>query len=169
MLSRRVLRLSILLFALAVATPSFADLRDTPLFQAYVAGIKDQLREHGYAPGPPGGTLDPQTTRAIRAYQRDAGLPADGEPSQELLNHLMFAQPKIVNRGASATKGLVSEVQARLIDRGYYTDAVDGIAGPKTRAAVRQFQADAELPVDGVIDRALLDHLTNRDPGIRVN
>lgn len=161
-----LLGLPVLLF---LSAPSLADLRDTGLYAAYVAGIKEQLKEHGYDPGPPGGVLDARTTRAILAYQHDAGLPADGQASQELLNHLMFALPKVYNRSPAQRAGLVNEVQAHLADRGYYTELIDGKAGPKTIAAVRQFQADAQLPVTGVIDEALLDYLRTKDPGIRVN
>jgi len=191
MTARRFSALLAILLAIVIATPALADLRNTDLFAAYVAGIKDQLREHGYVPGPPGGTLDAQTVRAIEDYQRDAGLPPDGEPSQELLDHLMFARPRIVSHAMAEPQAseppadepptgepqmdepsfhdLVSAVQARLIDRGYYTGEIDGVPGPMTIAAVRQFQEDAQIPVDGVIDDALLDRLTNQDPGIRVN
>ncbi len=42
------------------------------------------------------------------------------------------------------------QVQALLKDRGFYSDAIDGIAGPKTKAAIRQAQVAYNLTVDGV-------------------
>jgi hypothetical protein len=44
----------------------------------------------------------------------------------------------------------VSGVQARLKNLGYDPGPVDGILGPRTRAAVRSFQEDYGLTVDGI-------------------
>lgn len=41
------------------------------------------------------------------------------------------------------------EVQQRLVERGFDIGAVDGMIGPRTRAAIEAFQASAGLPVDG--------------------
>jgi N-acetylmuramoyl-L-alanine amidase len=43
-----------------------------------------------------------------------------------------------------------SGIQARLNNLGYDCGEVDGIIGPKTRAAVREFQKDNQLTVDGI-------------------
>jgi len=66
---------------------------------AYIIGIQEELAAHGYRPGPVDGVWGPQTTRAIQAYQRDAGLPTTGVVSKELLDHLKFAQPRVYARG----------------------------------------------------------------------
>jgi len=50
----------------------------------------------------------------------------------------------------------VAAVQRRLARGGYYHGAIDGVIGPGTRAAVRAYERNNGLPVDGVIDRALL-------------
>lgn len=63
--------------------------------RAYAAGIQEELLLHGYDGGPPDGVIGQRSVRAIRAYQRDAGLPADGLASKELLDHLKFALPKV--------------------------------------------------------------------------
>ena len=62
---------------------------------AYAVGIQEELLAHGYDAGQPDGTIGTRSVRAIRAYQRDAGLPADGLASKELLDHLKFALPKV--------------------------------------------------------------------------
>jgi lytic murein transglycosylase len=41
------------------------------------------------------------------------------------------------------------EVQQRLVERGFDIGTVDGMIGPRTRAAIEAFQAAAGLPVDG--------------------
>ena len=44
-----------------------------------------------------------------------------------------------------------TEVQKRLKKWGYYTGAVDGINGPKTKAAVKKFQKKYGLTQDGIV------------------
>ncbi|HEV2804896.1 MAG TPA: peptidoglycan-binding domain-containing protein [Chthoniobacterales bacterium] len=50
----------------------------------------------------------------------------------------------------------VAAVQRRLARGGYYHGSVDGVIGSGTRAAIRAFERNNGLPVDGVIDRQLL-------------
>ncbi len=49
------------------------------------------------------------------------------------------------------------ELQRRLTDLGYDTQGVDGIVGPNSRAAVRQFQASQGMTPDGYVSVALLE------------
>jgi uncharacterized protein len=53
------------------------------------------------------------------------------------------------------------EVQQLLADLGYNPGPVDGVIGPQTRAAVRDFQADVGLSVDGEISDELYAALTD--------
>ena len=50
----------------------------------------------------------------------------------------------------------VAAVQRRLARGGYYHGTVDGVIGPGTRTAIRAFERNNGLPVDGVIDTQLL-------------
>jgi S1-C subfamily serine protease len=57
---------------------------------AYVQGddvrwVQEVLGLLGYDAGPADGTLGPKTEAAIRSFQRDIGLPADGQVSGELI------------------------------------------------------------------------------------
>ena len=49
-------------------------------------------------------------------------------------------------------RGDTKKVQETLRDKGYYTAPVDGILGPQTRAAIRQYQQSENLPVTGRLD-----------------
>jgi hypothetical protein len=55
---------------------------------AMIQEIKQLLAKLDLGPGPIDGTLDPTTEAAIRSYQQMAGMPVDGQPSQELLKDL---------------------------------------------------------------------------------
>jgi peptidoglycan hydrolase-like protein with peptidoglycan-binding domain len=57
------------------------------------------------------------------------------------------------------TEPLVRAVQRALNDAGYAAGPVDGIVGPRTRAAVRALQRDVGRPESGVIDFDVLDAL----------
>lgn len=50
--------------------------------------VQAGLSKLGYNPGPIDGVKGPQTSRAIRAYQRDHGLLVDGRVSYELASHI---------------------------------------------------------------------------------
>jgi hypothetical protein len=53
-----------------------------------VSETQRSLIRLGYDPGPVG-TMNPQTTAAIKAYQNSKGLLETGQPSQELLKHMI--------------------------------------------------------------------------------
>ena len=67
------------------------DSSDRPLSRAEVEEIQSRLNVLGFAVGEPDGVAGPVTRRAVRAYQRDAGLPPDGYPSADLLRQLRQA------------------------------------------------------------------------------
>ncbi len=62
---------------------------DTPaLSRDTILALQAALNERGYDVGKPDGITGPATRSAIRKYQRDSGLIADGYPGQELLEGL---------------------------------------------------------------------------------
>ena len=54
---------------------------------------------------------------------------------------------------------VISIVQSRLQERGYYRAAVDGSFGPRTRQALLNYQGDHGLPMTGEIDEETLNSL----------
>lgn len=54
---------------------------------------------------------------------------------------------------------VIANVQSALQEQGYYRDAVDGLIGPNTRAALRNFQRDQGLPITAAIDGPTLQAL----------
>lgn len=54
---------------------------------------------------------------------------------------------------------VIANVQSALQEQGYYRDAVDGLIGPNTRAALSAFQRDHGLPITAAIDGPTLQAL----------
>ncbi len=61
------------------------------------------------------------------------------------------------------TPVIVSEVQALLNAKGYNVGRPDGVAGLRTRDAIKKFEQANQLPVDGLIDRAVYAALKQTD------
>jgi hypothetical protein len=53
-------------------------------------------------------------------------------------------------------RSMVAEVQRRLAELGYYNGLIDGIMGPRTRAAISVYESTHSLIVDGTISPRLL-------------
>ena len=107
-------------------------------------------------------------------------LGSDGSLEEKIPPSLMSARLTI-HTGASSTSvsyvwtialgtlqpaDTVSGVQARLSNLGYPCGSVDGIAGPRTAAAVRRFQAASKLPVTGDVDTSTRDTLRLAHDGV---
>ncbi len=75
------------------------------------------------------------------------------------------AQPtQSAQTGFDVTPDVVREVQSVLIATGYLTGSADGVAGPKTKDAIKAFQADKGLPATGEIYKDFFEALKNQ-PG----
>ena len=75
---------------------------------------------------------------AVSETERDTGLVIDDDVQRERL---------------------VVEIQELLSELGLYGGAIDGADGPGTGRAIRLYQAQTRLPIDGIATRALLKHL----------
>jgi membrane-bound lytic murein transglycosylase B len=63
--------------------------QDTPpLKRAEVIALQERLAERGYDPGPADGILGPETRQAIRQFQKNQNMIADGFASREVLSRL---------------------------------------------------------------------------------
>lgn len=115
--------------------------------------IEDELSRRGYATGPVDGTIDAQTTTAVRRYQEDAGLTITGKADGDLLAALDRSGARQIS------KQEIREIERRLERRKYAAGPIDGVADSQTTAAIRAYQSDARLPVTGHPSLALLQHL----------
>ena len=65
---------------------------ERPLSRLEVEELQARLLAQGFDPGVPDGIVGGRTRAALRAYQRQAGLPADGFPSIEVLQKLRASE-----------------------------------------------------------------------------
>jgi peptidoglycan hydrolase-like protein with peptidoglycan-binding domain len=69
-----------------------------------------------------------------------------------------------VNQPGSSPSNVNQDVinlQSQLAARGYDPGPIDGMMGERTRAAIRAYQRDRQMPVDGQVSQALLASLSN--------
>ncbi len=100
----------------------------------------------------PSGQFDASTAKAVRGFQRENGLDVDGlvgrETAASLNGGLGLRKNQHLRKGGDGAQ--VERLQ-NLLNQGGSSLDVDGKFGPKTQAAVRQFQQKNGLQVDGIV------------------
>lgn len=79
-----------------------------------------------------------------------------------IMNHTWNLHVGDLNPVDDAADGGVTGAQMRLQNLGFPTGGVDGILGPKTRAAIRAFQRAHRIKPTGALDAATLAKLKQR-------
>lgn len=121
-----------------------------------VAELQRRLRAAGYPTGDdPAADLRNGTVAALERFQGDHGMPATGVCDQVTWARVVEAEFQLGDRllclVSPMTRGKdVSELQLRLGSLGFDAGRVDGIFGPSTQLAVRDFQRNAGLVADDV-------------------
>ena len=100
-------------------------------------------------------TFDDGVDAAIRAFQQERGLAVDGIVGPQTLRHLEEARWQLGDRALSYTPGHlmrgddVGILQRQLQNLGFDTGRIDGIFGPQTDVALREFQRSVGVSADG--------------------
>ena len=115
----------------------------------------------GFPAGPVDGIYGTLTERAVKRFQRDRSLVADGvvgsRTRAEIVSVLTAAeQAEFLRREAQllrsgATGADVEQLQRYLRLIGFDAGPADGIFGPLTEHALRAYQAGNDLLIDGIV------------------
>lgn len=131
---------------------------------ARVTTLQNQLRAQGYLYHRATGYYGPVTVDAVKRFQKARGLRTDGIAGSETLRALAgesgggggYDGSGSLNQGDRGPA--VVRLQRALTQAGYSVD-LDGIYGAETAQAVRRFQQDRGLQVDGIAGSATLNAL----------
>lgn len=120
-----------------------------------VRDVQERLGRLRRYDGSVDGRMGPETEAAVRAFQRERGLEADGLVGPETWRTLVEAGHRLGDRllwhSPTMLRGDdVRELQHRLNRLGFDAGPEDGIFGPLAHAAVAEFQRNVDLDVDGV-------------------
>jgi uncharacterized surface protein with fasciclin (FAS1) repeats/peptidoglycan hydrolase-like protein with peptidoglycan-binding domain len=116
------------------------------------ARIQQLLRILGYLEGDPTGVFDQATIDAIKALQRDLGLPETGT-FDEATEQALRDRAGVLAAGLTAS---VADIQRALAEAGFYDGPIDGRVSAATIEAVRALQRELGVPETGFIDGATL-------------
>ena len=141
-----------------------ADSVDTPLRRGErgpaVRELHDRLRSAGLAVED-ADRFDDATETAVRAFQEARGLHVDGICGPETWGALVECSFRLGDRLLYLRRPMlrgddVAILQGRLNSLGFDAGREDGLLGPETEAALRQFQRDAGIATDGVCGPAAI-------------
>lgn len=146
-----------------------------------VVPLQRRLKTLGYAVGSVDGYFGSRTYRAVREFQKRNGLKATGI-ADETMQRVLFSSAAIAASGSSSSSSSssgsvsyrlltwgskgddVKNLQKTLLAKGYTQVRVaDGIYGEWTYNAVRAFQKDHGLSVDGIAGRKTQNALYGTD------
>lgn len=136
-----------------------APIKDKTGNKTEVKHIQERLQYYGYYTKKIDGIYGSGTLQAVRAFQEANGLKVDGAVGASTLTKLDSSTAvskssigttyqKLKLNDSNAT---VKYVQKRLWALGYYNGDWSGVFGSETWNAVKEFQANNSLKVDGIV------------------
>lgn len=133
-----------------------------------VKTVQQTLQQLGYLSGSVDGVFGALTDQAVRAYQKAKGLTVDGIVGPTTWGKLTASSGGSVSANTGSLRlndrgDAVKKLQRALKDNGYLSDSVDGVFGPNTEKAVRAFQKQQGIAVDGVAGSVTQGRLYNLD------
>ncbi|MGD1703591.1 peptidoglycan-binding domain-containing protein [Dapis sp. BLCC M229] len=108
--------------------------------------VQRLLNNAGYGSLVEDGIFGSRTDTAVKQFQKDRNLTVDGVVGSQTWKALV---PPTLSRNSRGND--VESLQITLNEIGYGNLVVDGIFGSNTEKAVKQFQKDMSLAVDGIV------------------
>jgi peptidoglycan hydrolase-like protein with peptidoglycan-binding domain len=141
---------------------------DLPL--STIRRAQQALIQAGYRVTAADGVWGPQSADAMRAFQRDRGLPPTGQPDARSLATLGVTAdgtrtparplgqvaPRVRTPAADLDRVTVRAIQEALRKQGFQVGPVDGAWGQRTTSAVGNFQRSRGMAASGDLDAATL-------------
>ena len=103
-------------------------------------------------------TNNSQVNMGDPLWKKNGGSSQTAAPVSNVNATANAAAPAPANADLKRTIG---ELQARLAARGYNPGPIDGVCGEQTRSAIRAYQKDRGMSVDGQISQNLVASLAN--------
>ncbi len=146
------------------ASGDYSTLSRSKYYNAKVVPLQRRLKELGYLSGSVDGYFGSQTYRAVRNFQSRNGLSVTGKADAATQQKLYSSSAKAASGSTSSSSAgyrllywgcegtAVKNLQNALINAGYRSivRSADGIYGRWTYDAVRAYQKDHGLSVDGI-------------------
>jgi peptidoglycan hydrolase-like protein with peptidoglycan-binding domain len=131
---------------------------------APVRELHERLESLGLASADEPERFGTATEASVEAFQRSHGLPITGVVDATTWSRLVESGWRLGQRLLYTTRPHqrgddVAELQTRLAQLGFDPGRIDGIFGPLLEGALRDFQRNRGLPVDGTLTRATLNDL----------
>lgn len=108
-----------------------------------VEQLQELLSDRGFFTDEINGTFTIETQNAVKAFQEKYQLESDGVAGAQTVGAL-----HVLSEGD--TGEIVEELQGQLNVLGFLNGGQDGIFGPNTKEAVKSFQSQHNLSVDGI-------------------
>jgi peptidoglycan hydrolase-like protein with peptidoglycan-binding domain len=111
---------------------------------AIVEEMQTSLADLGYYEGDIDGLYGPKTIAAVKTFQAQAGLTADGKYGPKTHDALAEAN------GNDPATNVVREIQVELRSLGLYDGEIDGLYGTETADAIMKAQEACAIEPDGI-------------------
>lgn len=121
------------------------------------------------ASGPPAQRADIMAEQQVQAQREEVAPPEDvlsmPAPSAQPSGQTMASmQPRGQGAGPAVDSDLIRTVQSQLQQQGYQVGRIDGIYGPRTQQALRQYQQDQGFESSGRLNQQTVLALVGGGP-----